>query len=147
MKTLRRFAVLLVLSLVVVACGDDDATTTTGAETTTTVAETTTTVTETTTTTLGTGALFDPFDGITPATPYWPSTTMGFDLSVEGFLTISSLEHSALGEGISYFATYNHVFRDGVITMVFRPGAEHALRYSMLRLARIRKPPAGSISR
>ncbi len=56
---------------------------------------------------------------------------MGFDLSVEGFLTISSLDHGGPGTGVSYFATYNHFFRDGVITMVFRPGAEHALRYSV----------------
>jgi hypothetical protein len=148
MKTLPRFALIATLTLVVAACGDDDAATTTtastptttvapattstaAAETTTTAVETTTTV-EPTTTTLGTGVLVDPFDGSTPAILFGPETRTGFDLSVDGFLTISSLEHSSPGVGTYYFATYNHFFRDGVLTMRFRPGPGNAMRYSVM---------------
>ena len=132
---LRSLFTLCALTLVIAACGDDDAatTTTTAATTTTTTTivisttttvpdTTTTTVPETTTTTLGTGPLADHFDGSTPAVPGYGAPDMGFDLSTTGFLTVSNPGHPSPGSGMSYYATYPHLLRDGILTMRFRPG-------------------------
>jgi pimeloyl-ACP methyl ester carboxylesterase len=71
---------------------------------------------------LGTGTLIDTFDGSTPAVPGVAAPDMGFDLSTTGFLVVSNAAHPSPGTGISYYATYPHLFRDGVVTMRFRPG-------------------------
>ena len=132
-----RFAIVAALIVVLAACGDDDAATTTAIATTTTVpdATTTTAVVTTaavTTSTLATGPFVDQFDGSTPAILFGPETHTGFDLGVPGFLTVSSLDHSTTGVGTLYFATYAHHFRDGVLTMVFRPGGGNVMRYSIM---------------
>ena len=127
--------------LFVVACGDDavpptttaPATTTTVVEPTTTVPSTTTLPPEPTTTTLGTGTLIDLFDGSTPAVPSdVQPTELTWDLGVSGFLTIGNAAHPDPGFGLVYAALYPHSFRDGIVTMRFRPGvAPGDTRYLM----------------
>lgn len=123
--------------LFVAACGDDAVpTTTTAPATTTTVAETTTVPATTTppppattlpaftTTTLGTGPLIDSFDGATQAVSWFITPTeLAWDLEVTGFLTIGNADHPEPGIGHDYAVRYPQSFRDGIVTMRFRPGA------------------------
>lgn len=136
------------LSFVVAACGEDAApATTSGATTVPTIAASTiatvtttlpplaTTLPASTTTTLGTGTLIDPFDGSTPAAPWFiPPTELTWDLGVSGFLTIGNTDHPEPGIGHDYALRYPRSFRDGIVTMRFRPGAVPSETHYLLYL-------------